>query len=66
MNCIVCGRHTEKSDLELGPHCSESHRTTLRQQVERLHAGILAEPAGSTTFCALMALLTSDGEMPRA
>jgi hypothetical protein len=46
MNCMICGRETRASDPEWGPYCSESHRAVLREEVERLHAGILAEPAG--------------------
>lgn len=46
MNCMICGRETRESDPEWGPYCSESHRAALREEVERLHAGILAEPAG--------------------
>ncbi len=46
MNCMICGRETWESDRDLGPFCSESHRAALREEVERLHAGILAEPAG--------------------
>jgi hypothetical protein len=46
MNCMICGRETRESDPEWGPYCSESHRAALRLEVERLHAKILAEPAG--------------------
>jgi hypothetical protein len=46
MNCMVCGRETREADPELGPYCSQGHRAALLQEVERLHAEILPEPAG--------------------
>jgi hypothetical protein len=46
MNCMVCGRETREADPEVGPYCSQGHRAALLQEVERLHAEILAEPTG--------------------
>jgi len=46
MNCLVCGRHTQKADLYRGPYCSDVHFEKIVEDERRLHAEILAEPTG--------------------
>jgi hypothetical protein len=46
MNCLVCGRHTQKADLYRGPYCSDFHFEKIVEDERRLFAELLAEPAG--------------------